>query len=392
MPPRTLTRQQFLAKRPGGDYQKYLGYLNRNRGPRMAANAELAPYQPWSPERIDEASFRDVLGPADAQLTGLRESTQRRGTFEADRIRQQVAGLTQALLPFRGSAQNIYAGAQGAQSQLGQALSGGLASQGQQLGTELGQKLRAISAPGAQVEGVSGGAMMTGQQAGQAIGGLSSADLERLRGEGGAADAYLGQMPGLVQLMGAKNARDIAEKLALQLADQEGQIRGRVPGMLADARRWYTEREDRKAAARQGILDKRASARQEQIDRQWEAAVLKQAYGMPLTPRDKALINRYGSSPEGVATAGKMGHEIKLQQAKDAAALARVQAQEAAANARKAADIASKSKLQADQDRAAMARQNAADKAAMARKAVDVVNGLLKGNKGSGSASTLFGD
>lgn len=396
MPPRTLTRQQFLAKRPGGNYNSYLGYLKRNRPVRMAENAELAPFQPWTPGRVDQEVYRDVFGPAEAGLTNLRDVYSRRDALEADRIRQQVSGLTRALLPFRGSAQNIYGSAQGAQSQLGSALTGGLTSQGQALGTELGQKLRAINAPGAQVEGVAGGAETVGQQAGQAVGGLSSADLERLRGEGGAADAYLSKMPGLVELMGAKNARDIGEKLALELAEQEGSIRAKVPGLMVDARRYYTEREDRKAAARQGILEKRKSAQQELIDRQWEAAVLKQAYGYPLTAREKALVARYGSSSEGVEAAGKAAenaaeraHETKLQAAKDAAALARQRAKDAAAAARQAEKDAAASGRQRDKDKAAMARQKARDQAALARKMLDIFNGLLKvkGTKKSGTTS-----
>lgn len=278
MPPRTLTRQEFLGRRPGGNYAAYLNYLRRNRPARMAQNAELAPYRPMSPGQIDEATFRDVLGPAQAQLDELGSSFQRRSDYEAGQIQQRVGSLTSALLPFRGSAAQTYGNAQASLGQLGSALTAGLASHGQQMGTELGQKLRAINAPNAQVGQVAGGAETTGYNAGQAVGGLNSAEVERLRGEGAATDAYMAKMPGLVQLMGADQAREVGEKLALELADQEGGIRAKVPGLLADARRWYMEREDRKADsladARAGRAKAAADAANEAWDRSYKTRKL----------------------------------------------------------------------------------------------------------------------
>ena len=84
-------------------------------------------YQPMSPQQIDQSVYRDVLGPAQAQLGALGSNFRTQGAYEASLIQQRIGNLLAGLAPFGPSNAATFGNAQQAQSRLGSALSGGLA-------------------------------------------------------------------------------------------------------------------------------------------------------------------------------------------------------------------------------------------------------------------------
>lgn len=215
-------------------------------------------------------------------------------------------------------------------------------------------------------------------------------------------------------------AQAVSESEAQRIADLQG-ITADQPKTVLDMMNQLVDRSyGRRQDALKFAVDQRdyndtkqaaaAKAKQDMIDRQWEAATLKQAYGYKLTPREKKLLATYGTTPSAVEAAGKAkvaaqddARTAAMQRARDKATAAR----QAAADARKASlearKAAARSGLEKDKARyrkaleaykAAQrkALQTQKDASAMARKKTPTPKSKSSTSTGSGNpADGYFG-
>lgn len=236
MPLKTLTRQEFLRKRPGGDFRAYLRFIRRERPRRLAArNAWRTDPFAQIPEReITRIARSDVMPSVRAQQQAIEQSIERRSRSGIGQIRGFTDALMQALAPYDARIAGYYGDAQASTAAIGDALRSALAGGGGQQASELGGKLAAINAPAAQIEDVAGGARRTGEGAAGATFGLSSAELGRLTGERTAHGAYAAKQPGIAALSGLQSARALELALSGELADRVGELRAGAPGLISD--------------------------------------------------------------------------------------------------------------------------------------------------------------
>lgn len=183
-----------------------------------------------------------------------------------------------ALSPYAGRAQANYAPAISNTQALGGALSGSLARQGGELAGSLTAALEGIQAPGQAIETQAGGVAQTGAGAAGAVGGLSSADLGRLRGFSSAEQVYAAALPRLAKLAGEQERRGFLAQAQEQLADLALREADQAREAERQNREWaYKVRQDQLDRRRQGMLDRRAfgetryDRRQDALDRKRQA-------------------------------------------------------------------------------------------------------------------------
>jgi len=260
--PRTLTPQQFQQARPGGSYKRYLSYLSRRRG------YPVARPKPPSPR---ELARRDVLPGIRSAATALSEALLSRASRDVAQINARSSAIGGALQPFAGRAAGYYGQIQGNEAALGGALQGSLTGLGSSLGADIGGKLGGIQAPAQAVSEYGAGTATMGAQSGQAVGALSSADLQRLQSQGTAEQVYASALPRLAALAGEQERRGVLQQYAQTLAEQQAELSYREQSDLMEARRYYQER---RIAQRQERYERRAAAKQERYER----AQAKRAY------------------------------------------------------------------------------------------------------------------
>lgn len=283
----------------------------------------------WTP-LLSQGSKPPSQGPARGRPQVVRgrgqaappeiEAFLRRAGRGAGRINSRSGAKQAALAPFAGRAQANYAPAISGQQALGQALSGSLTTQGAQLGGSLDATLAGIQAPSQAVATHAGGAVATGQGAGQAMGALSSADLERLRSSQSAESIYAAALPRLAQLAGAQELRGFMASAQDELADLSLRAAADAAASAREEREWsYRVRQDALDRRRQRTLDQRAlgetryERRQDRIDRQEQARrdrmaqiAAAQEYGLDvadlqLDQRSQAEKERAARTREGQA-------------------------------------------------------------------------------------------
>lgn len=313
---KTLSRAEFLALRPGGDYKKYLAYIARvrpKRAARRAQQANVAWMQPLTEQQIRQRSRQEIMAGVNPAIAAIEAAIARRSQAGSSAITGYTRELANALMPFYDSAGAIYDTAAGSQGALASALPAALVGQGQALGGELGSKLNAIDAPHRQVDDVSGGAVRTGAGAGAAQSALSSAEIARLRSGQQADRAYSGAFPGIAGLQGAENTRNLQMALSRELADTLGGITSQVPSQINELVRSYRQEEFDKGIARATQAENRQKLRTESA----QAKAERQQANRKLTPaseqinRSTGYIMGYNAAGQLVPFLGPDGKPIK---------------------------------------------------------------------------------
>ena len=219
----------------------------------------------------------------------LIEAFLRRSQRGVGQINSRGAAIGSALQPFAARAGSYFGAAQSQEASLGSALSSSLTGTGASLGAQIGGSLSANQAPAQAVAQYGGGTATTGAQAGAAVGALSSADLERLKGQASAEQIYAAALPRLAALAADQERRAFLEDAQQELADLAAQEASQRAALARDDRDFrYRQRQDRAAAARDrrdfryGVKqDKVATRRQRGLD-QLAAAAARQEYGLDL--------------------------------------------------------------------------------------------------------------
>lgn len=203
------------------------------------------------------------------------------------RVNARVAAQRNFLGPIVQSMPTYFARAADSENALGLALVSGLTGQGRALGADIGAKLAETQAPAQAVERFAGGTAATGAAAGQAVGGLSSADVQRLRGFSTAEAVYASALPRLAELMGDQERRALmaqaqedlfglsleAAREAQDAAFRERQFRYQQLQDRAAAKRYAREFAYKK---KQDLLAAQAQARRDAL----AAAAAEREYGL----------------------------------------------------------------------------------------------------------------
>src|SRR5262245_39109518 len=123
----------------------------------------------------------------------------------------------------------------------GDALSGAARQLGYSLGSQIGQKLTGIQAPGAAQQAFAASQGQTGEGVAGAIGGLTTAEVNALQGVGHAYSDFSGKLGGIAGLAGDGAARDIARQAALQYAQDMAQMQVQQASDLREQQRYEQE-------------------------------------------------------------------------------------------------------------------------------------------------------
>lgn len=335
------------------------------------------------PLTLDQQARRAMAAIYDPLIAQMTEQIQGRTKAAQDAMAGYTRDVSGQLASFGPSAGQVYGGAQQSQSAADAALAQRLEGQGSQLANELSGKLSAINAPSNVASEIVGGALQRGTGAANAGFARGTADLSRLIAQGANAQEYALKLPGVAGLSGMQQIGRIGFEGQQELAERTAAMRADMAAATLDERNRLVSRQD-------AIRSEKDKRRQELLDRQWEAAALKQAYGMPLSEREKRLLANYGSSPQAVQTAGDERFEAQddqraadLQAQKAAHQRALEELKQANREALEAKKAAHRSKLEADKARYRKALER--QKAAKAK--------VKETKKKSGSAAdSLFGD
>lgn len=233
------------------------------RKPKATRKPKLVkPVRPVRPKTIDPlAALSDQQiraratalsnGATQPLLAALQKAMDERSQSGQAAIQGTTQNLAGLLAPMAGQTQAAYGQAQQAQSQVNSELANRLGSFGQGLGQEQAAKLALQDPPKNLVSEVAGGAQQTAQGVANANYASGAAETGRLIGEGAAATAYAGKLPGFAALSGIQSAKQLEVSLAHEFAEKSGELTARGQQMYVDLYDKLTEREFQKALARE---------------------------------------------------------------------------------------------------------------------------------------------
>lgn len=209
--------------------------------PMVRTQEQPDPYAALSEAEM-QARVKAQFDPLLARITGAFNARASQGS---EAIRGITDALAQSLRGYQGSAQQIYSGAEQSQAASDSALAAMLSGQGGQLASQLGERLASINAPAA-TQGVQQAVTQAGAGAAGALYGKGSASLADLISRGAGAQEYAAKLPGIAGLAGQQQLAGFQTQLTGQEAEQIGQLRSQIPGVLADLRTTELQKADRR--------------------------------------------------------------------------------------------------------------------------------------------------
>lgn len=245
--PKTLTRPQFLQLQRGKgiqnpDYSKYLRFLLARRG---QANRPTDPFAPLGEAAIQKQAaqgvrsqvdplIKEILAGIDSQARGLEGLT--------DRYASRIGG-------YAPEAANIYGRAVGESAGVADAVASRVSGAGDASAASLKAALGQASMPEGLIADLAGGAAQTGRGASNAGFVSDSADVQALISRGAGAADLARAMPEFARMEGLQAIGDLRRKGQ----EQVGEIRSKVPGLIADLAEKGRDRDLDRAIARAGF-------------------------------------------------------------------------------------------------------------------------------------------
>lgn len=360
-----------------------------------------APYDPYAD------ATQSVNSLVDAMIQQVREQ-QAQARAQAERDAQEARAKGQALaeglkaLGLTGAIQSVFQNAANAQAGLAQGFSGQTRADAAAQAAEQQRQLAGSGQEGAvRNQGEAMGSVQYG------VGGYIPASTFNTQAANYAAQAAL--EPGFAlqyaNIAAQNRMNDFANQDLPEYEQQIQDIIAKRPSYYQDYLQSALQRDNtlyqRRADQRDFAAKQKAAtaqARQNQIDRQVEAVALKISTGIPLTARDKRLLDTYGLSSQ-TANALIRGNQDKaaakaraaLAAANNRAAMAKAKYQAAAQAAREAKAQAARSKLESDKAayRAKLEAQKAAYRAMLeAQKALTKARRQTNGNAGDSAEAS----
>lgn len=249
-PPITLTPQQFAqhpaARKPGASYQGYLRFVANRRGAALAG-ASADPLAPTPEPVLRQQTTEAVRAQIDPILKNIMGDTSR----AAQGIELATQTSARRLEPFAGAAKERFARAAEATAGVSQALADRLAGKGTEAGQGLREKLAAINAPARLTQEVAGGTEQFATDAANAGFGIDSAALDEIISRGAGAEDFAAALPGIANIAGIRSIGDVKAAGQQSLAD----VRGKVPGLIANLMDSARSREVQKGIAKLGLQE-----------------------------------------------------------------------------------------------------------------------------------------
>lgn len=361
-----------------------------------------APAQPfWQTDPRESAE--EVIDAMLQQIQAQQDAAYERARQQAAAELAQGQALAQGLqaLGISQNVQRAFQDAAQAQAGLAQGFSGQIRDQA---AAQAADQVRQLSGTGQEAAVRNQGENMGNVQYG-AGGYIPSAALNTQAAAFGAEAAL---QPGFAlqfgQINQARRMQDWLDEELPQYDTQRSDVRAKLPQLYQQMLGEQFDREntlyERRMAQRE-YNDKRkaqqAAFKQDAMDRQMEAIAVKLSQGLPLTARDKRLLDTYGLGTQtanslirGNQQAASAKAKADLQAAKDRAAMAKAKYQAAQQAAREAKAQAARSKLEAD--KAAYRRALEAQKAAqnILRDAMKAVSSAKNKAGNAGGADSFF--
>ena len=265
----TLSKSQFLRRRPEGSYDRYLSYIRANRPGRVAARkaSELDYLAPTPPKQLRSQVTSQVNASVNPLLDELNRSFAARAKAGQEAITGYTGSFLDAIKGIAPAIQGAYGQAETQQAGISDALSSFLSGAGQERSAELGQALAAAGQP----TGPAAAPAALGQGLAGTEGAMGVTALSRLIAEGAAQQAYALKQPDIAVASGLESSRALGSQLNQQLADALGGATSRVPGTIADLMNEARNREVQKRLGVLGLEEQQARLAQDQA--QYEAGL-----------------------------------------------------------------------------------------------------------------------
>lgn len=277
MPLKTLTHGEFnqtQAARNGGTYTGYLSYVAKHRAAKLAGQQQ-DPLAPTPDAQLQAQASSAVHAQVDPILKEILGSTNR----AAAGIESATATHASRLEPFAGAARERYGRAAQETAGVAQTFADRLAGKGTEAAGSLRTTLEGINAPDRLTQELAGGVDSFGKGASNAGFGIDSAALDEIIARGATAEDYAGSLPGIARIAGVRSIGDVRAEGQKQI----GEVRGKVPGLIADLMNSGRDREVNKAIAKLGLQETQAKL---------AAGAASDAY--QATKPDSALSNTVG--------------------------------------------------------------------------------------------------
>jgi hypothetical protein len=251
--PRTLSRSQFLQKKPGGTYSKYLSFINKRRTPAAtgapAGGGRVDPLAPMSPAAIDQivnrfsgmygapvddahlqADAKAQLDPIIAAITG---DINKRASTSTSAIAANAGALAKELGTI--DYQAPYRTAKTDQANVDAALRASLAGQGGNgLADDLSKRLAMIDDPA--VAATATGLADRGSALGTTELARGSTNLGSLIASAAAAGEYGVKQPGIAKLSGLQDIAGVNKQAVSDISDKTATLLGQIPTIVANLR------------------------------------------------------------------------------------------------------------------------------------------------------------
>lgn len=217
---------------------------------RAPAYDPFAPLGPRAQNRLIHQTVNSQILPLIAQINA---EVKRHAASGESAIAGYTNRFAADIAPLAGQTHQTYADAIAAQTADDKALGDRLAGVGAGVSEGLRQQLAGAIGPG-QLDQLTGAAAQQGAAGGAAVQAGGSAAVGALRGAATAAEAYSGQLPGIVKAGGAQRVSQLLQQLEEQRATQVSDIRSKVPGLLASVSAQVRGEQFQKAVAQQSGL------------------------------------------------------------------------------------------------------------------------------------------
>lgn len=248
VPPITLTKQQFgstaAGKKPGANYQGYLGYVARHRAAKLAA-PPADPLAQTGQHSIDSVVNQyagmygtpqndpQIQASAQSQIDPIIAAITKKVNDQASTATGAISANSQALAKALGGVDYgaPYAQAKTEQASVDAALQQSLSGAGGTgLANDLSSRLAQIGDPA--VAAAAGGIADRGAAIGGTQVAQGSSNLGSLIASAAAAKEYGQKMPGIAQLSGLQDIAGVNRQAVTDIGDQTAQVTSQLPQIV----------------------------------------------------------------------------------------------------------------------------------------------------------------
>lgn len=244
MAPITLSKQAFLTKKPGGDYSKYLSYVNNARSKKLGAQ-KTDPFAPMSPQDISSVidkftgmygtplSDKDIESRAHGQIDPIIAAITKSATDRANSSSTALRGLSDSYAKELGGINfgAPYSTAMGEQAAVDAALNDVQKTGGSDLASQLRSRLGAIGSDPAVAQAASGLEQQGADQGATQVAYGSNALSELIRDKA-SASSYGQKLPGIARLAGLQDIAGVEASARNQINEGTQSALSQLPAIV----------------------------------------------------------------------------------------------------------------------------------------------------------------